>query len=60
MVLLEIAMLYIMIYFGLELDKITYSKGTTKYSDSTSTNSLAYPNNQRHTDGYWYVYKGVQ
>ena len=53
-------MLYIMIYFGLELDKITYSKGTTKYSDSTSTNSLAYPNNQRHTDGYWYVYKGVQ
>ena len=35
-----------------------YSKGSTKYSDITSTSSSAYPSNGR-SDSYWYVYKGV-
>ena len=37
----------------------TYSKGTTQYSDVTSSNSSQYPNNA-YQDGYWYVYKGIE
>lgn len=35
-----------------------YSKGSTKYSDVTSTNSSTYPSNGA-SGSYWYVYKGV-
>ena len=38
--------------------KTIYSKGTTKYSDVTSTSSTAYPNGGA-SGSYWYVYKGV-
>lgn len=34
--------------------KTTESKGTY-LSDVSSTNPSAYPNNGKHTDGYWYV-----
>lgn len=34
-----------------------YTQGSY-ISDVTSTNSSAYPNNGRHSDGYWYVYQG--
>lgn len=36
----------------------TYSKGTTKYSNVTSTSSSAYPTNAK-SGSYWYVYKGL-
>ena len=36
----------------------TYSKGTTQYSDVTSTNNSTYPSNGA-SGSYWYVYKGV-
>lgn len=37
---------------------ISYSKGTTQYSDVTSTSSSTYPSNGA-SGSYWYVYKGV-
>ena len=36
-----------------------YSKGSTKYSDVTSSSSSAYPSNGA-SGSYWYVYKGVE
>lgn len=36
----------------------TYSKGTTQYTDVTSTSSSEYPSNGR-SGSYWYVYKGI-
>ena len=38
---------------------VKYSKGTTKYTDVTSTNKSAYPTNDK-SGSYWYVYKGIQ
>ena len=38
--------------------KTNTSKGTTKYSDVTSTNNSTYPSNGA-SGSYWYVYKGV-
>ena len=40
------------------VSKTNYSKGTTQYSDVTSTSSSAYPSNGA-SGSYWYVYKGV-
>lgn len=34
-----------------------YSKGTTQYSDVTSTSKSTYPNGGA-SGSYWYVYKG--
>lgn len=45
------------IYTSKEATK--YSKGTTKYSDVTSTSSTSYPNN-KESGSYWYIYKGLQ
>lgn len=40
------------------LSNTTYSKGTTQYSNTTSTTDSKYPTNGK--DGsYWYVYKGI-
>ena len=36
----------------------TYSRGTTQYSDVTSTSRGGYPDNN-YSGSYWYVYKGV-
>ena len=40
-------------------DKTTYSKGSTKYPNVTSTNQTQYPTNSYQGE-YWYVYKGIQ
>lgn len=37
----------------------SYAQGSTSYGTVTSTSSSTYPNNGKHTDGYWYVYNSV-
>ncbi len=49
---------YTNLYNVIVEEKATYSKGTTKYTDTTGTTSTAYPTNGRSGD-YWYVYKGI-
>lgn len=52
--------LYFMVYNGLVVKTGEISKkGTTQYSDITSTSSNTYPSNGA-SGSYWYVYKGVE